>query len=253
MAVLESMTRLKRLSIMDDVTDENLAVIGRLKELEHLRVSGDVTHISKRGLNQLQGLTNLETLDVSVFWRTPPGIDETPLELSSLKNLKTFSVSGVLLEDADLASVAGMRHLEWLTLQNCTFSDAGLCHLKDLSALKILTIGNLDCPTGAGLAWLSGLESLGDLKLQGRITDQAVEHLTGLPSVWSLWIVTDEVIQPETVARLRDRLLALQHLHVVEPPRFNEPPVQIRKPQEGTPPRSSSRKRQGVPRTQRRR
>ena len=186
-------------------------------------------------------------------WDVAAPIDETPLALSSLKNLKTFSVSGVLLEDTDLASVAGMRHLEWLTLQNCTFSEAGLRHLQDLSALKILTIGSLDCPTGAGLAWLSGLESLGDLKLQGRITDQAVECLTGLPSVWSLWIVTDEVIQPETVARLKERLPALGHLHVVEPPRFDNPPVPIRQIPKGTPPRLSGRKRQGTPRNQRRR
>lgn len=251
LVVLGFLKALRRLRVMDDVTDENLATIGTLKKLEHLNLSGD--GVTKRGLNQLQGLTKLETLGVKVFSMTGPQIDETPLQLSSLKNLKTFSASGVLLVDADLASLAGMRHLEWLTLQNCTFSEAGLHHLQDLTALKILTIGDLDCPTGVGLACLAELESLRDLRLQGPITDAALGHLGDLPAVWSLWIVTDELIRPETVARLRKRLPAIQHIHVVEPPRFGKPPVRVRKTQEGTPPRSSGRRRQGVPRNQRRR
>ncbi len=252
LVVLEHLKQLRRLSIMDDVTDENLATIGTLKNLKHLDFGGN--NLSKRGLNELRALTQLETLSVSLSWRTPPGIDETRLAWSSLKNLRTLSVGGVLLDDADLASVAHMQHLESLSLQNGNFSEAGLRYLQSLSALKNLRISNLDCPTGAGLQELAGLESLRDLTLQGRITDEALEHLTGLPSLWSLWIITDEVIQPETVTRLRERLPAVDHIHVVEPPRFDRSPVQTGKSRQSTPTRSSgSRRRQSVPRSQRRR
>lgn len=242
LVVLKSWKELRRLRVMDDVTDENLATIGTLKNLEHLNVSGD--GITKRGLNQLQGLTKLETLGVKVFSMTGPQIDETPLALSSLENLKTFSVSGVSLEDADLASLSGMRHLEWLTLQGGTFTEAGLRHLKDLSALQILTLTNFDSSTGVGLAWLADLESLRDLKLQGRVTDASLAHLGDLPAVWSLWIVTDELIRPETVTRLRDRLPALQHIHVVEPPRFDAPSIQMKKNTQRIRPGSSGAGRQ---------
>ena len=74
------------------------------------------------------------------------------MALSSLKNLKTLELTGLDLRDADLASLAGMSRLEWLVLQGATFTEAGLRHLQDLASVKILTIRDLDCPTGAGLA-----------------------------------------------------------------------------------------------------
>ncbi len=235
LASLESLTELRRLRVMSDVTDENLATFGKLKKLEHLSLNS--RNVTNRGLNQLNGLTNLQTLSVKVFGDGTIPIDETPLELGALRNLKTLSMSGLSLRDADLASLAGMQHLEWLTLQNGAFSDAGLRHLKDLSALQILTLTNFDSSSGEGLAWLADLESLRDLKLQGRITDASLVHLGDLPAVWSLWIVTDEVIGPETVAGIRDRSPALGHIHVVEPPRFDKPPIRIRESRKRTPQR----------------
>ncbi len=43
------------------MTDRSLAPVSKLKELESLTVWADV---SKRGLNQLNGLTHLQTLEV---------------------------------------------------------------------------------------------------------------------------------------------------------------------------------------------
>ena len=233
LAALGPLQELRRLRVLGDVTDENLATFGKLKKLEHLSVNG--RNVTKRGLNQLNGLTNLRTLSVKVFADGAVPLDETPLELGALAKLKTLSMSGLSLRDGDLASLAGMRHLEWLTLQNGEFSDAGLHHLKDMGALQILTLTNFDSSTGAGLARLADLESLRDLKLQGRITDRALEHLGDLPSVWSLWIVTDELIRAETADRLRERLPAIEHIHVVEPPRLDKPPIRIRESRKPTP------------------
>ena len=163
--------------------------------------------------------------------------------MSSLKNLKSLHISGVSLQDADLASLSGMRDLEWLILQDGTFSEAGLRHLQGLKSVKYLTLGNLDCPTGAGLAWLAGLESLVNLRLQGRIPDRAAEHLPGFPLVHGLSILTDEVIEPETVARLRERLPALMQINIHEPLRFDNTPAKL----------SSGRVRSASPRSNRQR
>ena len=82
--VFGKLTNLKRLRLGmhdTDLSDAVLVEIAKLKDLESLSLSGGA--VSKRGLNQLNGLTKLHTLDVSVFSfsEDEPGIDETPLNL----------------------------------------------------------------------------------------------------------------------------------------------------------------------------
>lgn len=244
---LSNLKRL-RLGMRDDYGDAVLAEIARLKELEHLSLSGKA--VSKRGLNQLNALTNLRTLSVSTRPDAESGIDETPLNLSGLTNLKTLSLNGFALQDSDLASVAGMRDLEWLALQSGPPSEAALVYLKDLTKLKRLHLSNLTCTTGSGLAWLAGLKEASSIRLHGRITDAALRQMPVLPELWSLRIETDEVIQPETVAKLRARLPAIEHIHIDEPMHFGgPPPVRIRGSDTGGRPSSNQR----TPRARRRR
>jgi len=241
--VLGKLSHLKRLilCVNDEYGDPVLAEIAELKDLEILDLSGK--GVSKRGLNQLQGLTKLRSLTVRPFSRAGPPMDETPLMLSSLKNLKSLWIRGVSLQDADLASLAAMRELEWLTLRDGTFSEAGLRHLQGLKSVEYLTIGDLDCPTGAGLACLAELKAVGNMTLRGRITDAALRQLPALPSLWLLTVETDEIIRPETVAGLRERLPAIQSIEIHEPLR-----------RDGTPAKpSSGRVRSASPRSNRQR
>jgi len=245
LAFLGSMENLKRLTIASrEVTDRTMATIGKLKHLEFLDLH--MTSVTKRGLNQLNGLTNLRTLDVSMFSKDGPGIDETPLNLSALTHVRTLELTGFDLQDSDLASLAHMPHLEWVGLQNDGLTEAALVHLGNLAALKHLFISNLSCTTGNGLACLTGMQKAHSFRLSGRITDAALNRIAELPSLWSLTIETDEIIRPETVARLRQRLPAVEYIHVREPMRFDRPPVRVRQ----TPER---KRRPSVPRNQRRR
>ena len=84
------MTNLKRLAIFSgDISDQSMPLVASLKRLEYLSIGGA---LSKRGLNQLRGLTRLQTLDVRVDADAGGAIDETPLQLSSLKKLKTLKI-----------------------------------------------------------------------------------------------------------------------------------------------------------------
>ena len=210
---LASLSDLKRLSLWSSkLTDRCLTPVSKLQQLESLNLSADV---SKQGLNQLNGLTHLQTLDV----RPAPaperhvGIDEVPLRLSALTELRTLTLQGLALRDEDLASLAGMRHVQWLVLEG-TFTEGALQYLRDFSELKLLIIEYVSCPTGEGLAQLGGLKRLGDLTIRGRITDAALTRLPALPSLWSLRIVTDEPIRPETIARLKQTLPVIEYIHI---------------------------------------
>ena len=229
---LESLSRLKRLHLWgDEVTDRSMAPVSKLKDLESLNLWADV---SKRGLNQLSGLTHLQTLDVRPGPYRRGGIDEVPLKLSALTELRTLTLQGLALRDEDLASLVGMRHLQWLILDGGTFTEDTLWHLKDLAELKLLTIKAVSCPTGEGLAQLGALKKLGDLTISGRVTDMALARLPALPSLWSLRIVTDEPIRPETVARLKQTLPVIEYIHIDkltpgDPPRIQSSPAQPRR------------------------
>jgi hypothetical protein len=210
---LASLSHLKRLNLWSSkLTNRCITPVSKLQELESLNLSADV---SKQGLNQLNGLTHLQTLDV----RPAPaperhvGIDEVPLRLSALTELRTLTLQGLALRDEDLASLAGMRHVQWLVLEG-TFTEGALHYLRDFSELKLLIIEYVSCPTGEGLAQLGELKSLGDLTISGRITDTALARLPALPSLWSLRIVTDEPIRPETIARLKQTLPVIEFIHI---------------------------------------
>ncbi len=240
---LKSLGNLKRAFISSrDVTDRTIGYIAGLPRLEYLNLGG--TRLTKHGLNQLNQLTNLRTLDVSIDFRQKPTIDETPLNLLALTNLRTLTLNGFDLKDSDLASLAHMPHLEWVGLQNDGLTEAALVHLGNLAALKHLFVSDLSCTTGDGLACLTGMQKAHSFRLSGRITDVALNRIAELPSLWGLTIETDEIIRPETVERLRERLPAVEYIHIREPMRFDKPSIQIRGTRKRTPPRRQAPRRQ---------
>jgi hypothetical protein len=211
LACLPSLARLKSLFVSsENVTDASLTVVAKLTQLEHLnfmQLKG-----AKRGLNQLNALTNLQTLDMVTARDMPQTIDEIPLNLSALVNLRTLRLRQFCLSDNDLACLAGLHHLEVLDLDGA-FTETALSYLKDLPEVRIMHISRVTCTDGQGLVALGSMPNLADLTLYGRITDAALQRLSGFPSLWSLTVYTDEPIRPETVAYLKQALPALQHLH----------------------------------------
>ena len=250
-ACLESLENLRKLRVDGrHLTDRSVTSLSRLRQLESLSFSGVV---SKGVLSQLNGLTNLRSLNVRIYSDNAGGIDETPLDLSALTNLKGLKVWGCDLKDSDLAFLANLPDLEWLSLQSGPPSEAALVYLKDLRRLKYLEISDLTCTTGNGLAWLAGLKALDSMRLRGRITDTALHQLPALPSLRGISIETDAPIRPETVALLRQRLPAIQDIEIREPRHLGRESMEFR----GTPRRPATRsspgRQQRIPRGRRRR
>jgi Leucine-rich repeat (LRR) protein len=223
---LESMTHLKDLSFSGEgVTDATMTSVEKLHQLERLDMHG--VGVTKRGLNQLKALTNLQTLRVVVLTEGEATIDEIPLNISPLRNLKTLTMQGVALRDADLASLAGMSDLEWLAL-GAPLTESGLGRLKGLDSLKYMRIDHISCLSGESLAHLADFPRLGDLHLHGRITDAALNKVAGSPSLWSLTAGTDEPIRRETLERLKQVLPSVEYIHIEPLPRFGPPPQQAK-------------------------
>ena len=219
-ASLELLSNLRDLHISSqNVTNRSLTSIGKLKKLENLHLNCPVTC---SGLNQLSGLTNLQTLDVEEHPAAISPSDRGKLDLSTLTKLNTLTLSGLSLHDADLESLAGLHHLEWLSLGG-TFTQEGFRHLSNLHELKRLSISGIFCTAGEHLGNLRGLTKLGNLVLRGRITDDALGNLSGLSSIWSLRVETDEPIRPETVARLKQAMPTITYIHIDNPPQTMQP------------------------------
>jgi Leucine-rich repeat (LRR) protein len=256
-ACLETLGRLKELIIGNKhLTDRGLASISKLNQLESLGFSvfggAGVSKISKSGLKQLSGLTNLHTLDVKVYPVVMRPADGVTLDFSALTNLNTLTLFGCSLQDADLTSLAGLHHLEWLMLDG-TFTEEGLWRLRNLPELKLLSISGISCTADDHLGNLGGLTKLGNLTLRGRITDAALGRLSGLPSIWSLRVETDEPIRPETVASLKKAMPMITYIHIEKPPQTMQPEKQQSREQRGPTRVSPSRTNQRAPANRRRR
>ena len=150
LACIESLDHLKVLNIMStEVTDRGLASIRKLKQLEDLSLNAKV---SRGGLNQLNDLAHLQALGVLI----PPdaqrraGIDELTLDLSGLQNLKGLRLGGLPLQDADMAFLTKLRHLESLNIYAPSLPPSSLRHLSGLSELKRLWVSRPGPPHGPG-------------------------------------------------------------------------------------------------------
>jgi Leucine-rich repeat (LRR) protein len=223
-ACLEPLGRLKELDISSrNLTDRSLASISKLEQLESLSFSAfGGASVSKNGLKQLSGLTNLHTLDVKVHPVVTGPADGVTLDFSALTKLNTLTLDGCSLQDDDLASLAGLHHLEWLVLGG-DFTEEGLWHLRNLPTVKHLLIRGITCTDGDRLSDIGKLAKFGEMTLDGRITDKALRRLTGFPSLWSLTVKTHEPIWPATIARLKQNLPMITYIHIRKPQRIMQP------------------------------
>lgn len=245
LACLESLGCLKELHIgSKNLTDQNLASIGKLDQLELLSLSVvGGTIVSKSGLNQLNGLTNLHYLNVSTWGiaaKTDPA-DELMLDLSGLKKMKDISLSGLQLQDSDLAFLEHLPLLESLMIQLDPLTGTSLRHLRGLPELNRLYVSGLSDCTGEDLAHLNGLPKLRNLTLAGDITDTALASLTGPLSLESLRIETDEPIRKQTVTDLTKSHPVIEFIHISELPKVQTRPVRTPKRTRVSPPRTNRR------------
>ncbi|MBA7637325.1 hypothetical protein ES703_44968 [subsurface metagenome] len=254
-ACLESLGCLKELNIGSrHLTDRDLASISKLDQLESLSFSvlggPGASNISKSGLNQLNGLSNLHYLKVNAWGnaaKTDPA-DELTLDLSGLKKMKDMSLSGLSLQDSDLAFLKHLPLLENLSIQpiqpDSPLTGAFLRHLRELPELNRLYVTGLSGCTGEDLAHLNGLPKLRTLTLSGRITDTALASLTGPLSLESLYFDTDEPIRKQTVTNLTKSHPVIEYIHINRMPKVQTRPASTPKRTGVSQPRTNQRTQQ---------
>jgi Leucine-rich repeat (LRR) protein len=225
---IESLDHLKVLSIMStEVTDRGLASIRKLKQLEQLSLDA---RVSRGGLNQLNDLAHLQALDVGIRPDVQPraGIDELTLDLSGLQNLKDLRLTGLPLQDADMAFLAKLRHLESLNIYAPSLPPSSLRHLSGLSELKRLWVSGLARPADQDLAPLANLANVTYLDLAGDIPDAALSTLGRPAGLQSLTVHTPEPIRSQTIADLKQRLPTIEYIRIMEP--YPQPTVSPQRP-----------------------
>ena len=106
-SVLAGLTELKTLNLsFNKLTD--LSPLAGLKQIEELDLrSNQLTDVSA-----LAGLKQLETLDLGFNQLTDVS------SLAGLKRLKELDLGNNNLTDKQLKNLAGLKHLEWLYLEN---------------------------------------------------------------------------------------------------------------------------------------
>jgi len=251
LACLEPLGRLKKLIVGSrHLTDRSLASISKLDQLESLSFSvlggAGVSKISKSGLNQLNGLSNLHYLQVNVWVnasKTYPA-DELMLDLSGLKKMKDLTLSGLSLQDSDLAFLKHLPLLEIFNIDTNSLSGAFLRHLRELPELNRLGVSGLSGCTGEDLAHLNGLPKLRNLHLSGDITNTDLASLTGPLSLESLTVETDEPIRKQTVTNLTKSHPVIEYIHIHELYKVQTRPVSTPKRTRVSQPRVNQRTQQ---------
>ena len=202
------------------ITDHSLTSVGKLRKLESLNIRGnDKSRMTKRGLNHLNQLTNLQELYLGMSGGTlKPITDDTALNLTAIKNLKRIELTNIGLQQSDWAFLASLKNLETIFMNQCGICPQnGLRYIKDLPQLKVLDLQNVNCTQGNGLAVMGSLKKLSRIRMMGHITDRALGRLPMLPSVRQFSVTTDVAIRPETIAHLRQVLPNVRNVNVRQP------------------------------------
>jgi Leucine-rich repeat (LRR) protein len=245
------------------VTDDEMAIIGRMTDLEALQLDG--SEVSDHGFAHVATLKKLTILDMPGVRITDlaPVADLVQLDLlalaprrtaqeravpgpggpSSLEPLRRLTkVTQVVLgdtriEDRELAVVAGLPKLSYLSIGGRRITEAGLARLaesKSLSGLRFTDTSIADLRplsprihalwglymensalTDAGLEPLLGATRIGDLTITGsRITDAGLDHVALLTSLWKLRLGRS-AITDAGLARLKS-LKLLESLSLTE-------------------------------------
>jgi hypothetical protein len=119
-------------------------------------------------------------------------------------------LTGVEARDTDIAPVAELHDLKFLSLERTSIGDAGVAHLAKLSDLQSLSLAGTKV-TDAGLAHLAGLSSLENLDLNGlAITDRGLGELVPIKSLKHVYVSNTG----PTSTGIDSLEQAIPHLHV---------------------------------------
>ena len=191
---LAALPGLEHLWLADcDFIDARVGGLGDLVNLKSLDVDGG-RRLAEAGMAPFAGMRNLERLQMR-------GEPFTLGPLGSLTHLETLILIDPPITDVGLAPLSRLVKLTRLHIAfhigiaSPSFTDAGIAHLKGLTALKWLDLGGTQV-TDAGLAHLSGLTALERLDLRETpITDAGLVQLKDLTSLRRLCLMGTKVTE----------------------------------------------------------
>ncbi len=139
------------------------------------------TQFGDEDVQRIQGLTNLERLDLSRTNITDAGLEG----LLSLQNLSSLQLHGTQISDAGLVHLKKLTNLKYLDLSDTEIKDAGLAQLRSLRNLESLRLARTKV-SHAGLQYLKHLEKLKylDLEATGVTTSGAANLEKSLPNAF---------------------------------------------------------------------
>lgn len=175
---------------LDLVTDDGLAFLGSLRDLEGLSLYHGMVGITGRGLQGIGELSRLTTLDL----RACPNVDDDAVSwLPRLQALSGFDLSKWIddpctITDLTLGHLGGLEYLESVTLEGCArITDGGVARLGSLANLTTLGLARASGLTDRSLDVVLGLQKLESLDINNSpFRDPALERVASLPKLVSL-------------------------------------------------------------------
>ncbi len=202
---LTALKQLKALSLPGRTHSRGLTYLQELPSLEYLCFAG--TMVTDAKMFQIGRLTSLTQLSIG-----GSKVGKGLAHLKGLKSLRFLSLEAARNEHIDkhLVHLAELTNLEELKLRDTLVSDVGVEHLKGMTKLKKLDLGNRYYPvsdkiTDDGMVHLNKLKSLEELELpRTGVTDVGLAHLASLKALKKLNVgreVTDNGIA--TLAKMK--------------------------------------------------
>jgi hypothetical protein len=172
---------------------------------------------SNKDLALVRQLTLLRSVELNGMRLTDNPLIE---QFATLKKLDSVTLICTFVNDVGVQRLSEVDSLRELRLLHCSeISDHGLCHLKKLKNLEVLSVRDT---IGAGDAWLADLQGrkLRDLDLSGTcVSDKGVHFLRKFAALEELRLylcdVTDECL-PDLRAMPKLRTVTLEHTKVTE-------------------------------------
>ncbi len=215
------------------LTDGVFAHLTGLKRLEFLSLQG--TGITDAGLERLPALPRLKTLHLMTTRSTGAvlaKLEGAPLESASFADfrdehaplwrrfprMRDLRLSGSPITGATIEEIGRMAQLTSLDLDRCArLTDADFAPLARCLLLQRLNVDKTAAGDAAAAA-ISGLNSLGDLRLGGpALTDAGARTLCAAVSLRSLSIQSDATSLTDEGLRDIWRLRNLQSLEIAAP------------------------------------
>jgi hypothetical protein len=211
--LLAKLTPLKSLSFGPGLADAHLPLLAGLTELETLQTN--LSTISDDGVGGLAAFKNLKILK---FFHPSKSFSGSGLaKLAGMEKLERLTVAGSLaFNDEGMAAVGKLTRLKEFRTWHAGQTLEGVKHLKALTTLKNLTLGQrlaYKPPTTIAddtLVVLAELKSLETLELQeARLKREALAQLKGLPALKTLTLAGVDIAEAD-VEQLRKDLSGVE-------------------------------------------